>query len=657
MLPVAYYTCIALTLGLTYIASVCHQNQVLKHTGDLTKIQKLPYDLHDSSRFTQVVIFLSLNLSYVWYATYAAALLLCVYSGFYLFPATIISMVIMDQLYQQRWFPKFMETPYFLLSTVLQIFVVFGFSNWFWLGLSVVNVAFFAWDYVQTHLRGVQSASCQFPMASKRQQLSFDDLLEGTNQRPTNKAELDRILDKFKNPAVRVTFNHFRDASVVIDRLIGNAPTVDFNEFDTLFNQMDFQDPTLRASILNQMALNDKFNQKEISHYRQTFHMDADADVVDVQIAYLKKEMKEAVTKLVSPAYKGLDHQQVNTMRGQAGLVLDFILTKSPDEIKKRHILLSVAIQAGSHCFRQFSETFAELFHAHVYKEAPLSLRDNAVLVAQSVREVKFKDYYYHVYDALRLWNMHSASVDALLTADKNEYHAYENFAIQYGQFFYLQNQTLSQRTRSIQDIIKDYMNRHLVLPTAGLLYAEKYPQEAPKKCLFSDHYNAECLIQSALPGNRIYKNSEKNLFKIFEAWCDAIYPGAYREVTLDEDYFPVPVTDKRLRALVKLMLLDFGLVELVPLKEATLSSLFNEIFMFTPPVLSRDELTVRQDADDLLQRMDTSNQRKSKPSFSIGSILQSLFASRKREKHPSESTDQLISSEEAGDSELFFDC
>lgn len=663
MLPVAYYTFIALTIGLTCIASVCHANEVLRHTGDPAQIQKLPYDLHNSPRFTQVVLSLSLNLSYVLYAAYAAALLLCVYSGLYLFPAAVVSMVATDQLYQQRWFPKYLETPYFLFSNALQIFAAFGFSNWLWTGLSVVNVGFFAWDYVQTHLRGVQSASSQFPIASKKQQLLMDDLLDVKAIRPTNKAELIRILDKFKDPAIRVTFNHFREASVVIDRLIGNAKPVDFNKFNSLFNQMNFQDPDLRNVILNEMALNDKFHSKAQEDHRKTFNMDASADYVDIQIAYLKQEMNFAVTKLLNPSYKGLNHQQINTMIGQARLVLDFVL-KCPDETKRRTILLSVAIQAGSHCFRQFSETFAELFHAHVYKDAPLCLKDKAALVAQSVREVKFKDYYYHVYEPLRLFNTATYSVDTYLTADKNDYHAYENFAVQYGQFFYLQNQTLSQRVRGMYNILTDYYNTYIFWPIVEAGYNNVVLQNhslntGPKKCLFSDHYNAECLIESALSGTgKAYKNGEKNFYTIFEAWCNDIYPGAYYDITLDEDSYPIPATDIRLRALVKLMLLDLGLVELVPLKQQTLLSTLSDFktflslrfpratafggqvmtllnqalnfvgssvskLIFTPPPLTQDELTILKDADDLLKDIEAKkNSREPSTYHMLESIL-----------------------------------
>lgn len=587
LLPLAYYTLIALTIGLTYIASVCHQNQVLRATGDPATIQKLPYGLHESHLFSRAALFLSMNFSYVLYATYTSVLLLCIYSGLYLFPVAVISMVITDQLYQQRWFPKFMETPYFLISNALQIFVALGFSNWFWTGLSLINVAFFAWDYVQTHLRGVQSASSQFPIASKKQQLTFDDLLNLKTKHPTNKAELDLILDKFKNPAIRTTFNHFREASLVIDRLIGNAPTIDFNEFENLFNKLDFQDPKLRNLILNEMALNDKFHSKELDDHRKALDMDENADNIDIQIAYLKQEMKHAVTKLISPLYKSLDHQQVNTMIGQARLVLDFAL-KCTDETEQRNILLSVAIQAGSQCFRQFSETFAELFHTHAYKDAPLCLKDKAALVAQSVREVKFKDYYYHVYEPLKLFNMATYNIETLLTADKNDYHAYENFAVQYGQFFYLQNQTLSQRARGIYDVISDYSNTYIFWPLIESAYNKTHPvntgltqkshQNPPKKCLFSDHYNAESLIQSSLSGSgSTYKNGEKNFYIIFEAWCNSIYPNAYYDFTLDEDFYPIPATDPRLRALVKIMLLDLELAELVPLKQETLLSTLSD--------------------------------------------------------------------------------
>ncbi len=545
-LNVLYYSSIGVAAALSYIASICHMNQVQQNTGDISNVQTLPFDLHKSQNFTRLMLFLNLKLTYALYALYAAVLLLCLYAGFYLFPIASVCMIITDQLYQKRWFPKFLETPYFLLSTCLQISVGFGFSNWFWIGLNVVSVTFFIWDYVQTHVRGVQSASTQFPIASEDHQFSFDEKSNQNHERPANRAELSNLLNQLQNSGIKVTFNHFRHASVITDQLIGRAPCIDFEQYNTLFNQLDFASLSIQNSILNEMALHDKFHQKSFDEHRTTLNLPANTEDVDVQIAYLKQEMGVAVERLKNPSYKALNNQQMNILVGQARMVLDATL-KTKNNADRQNILLSVAIRTGNHCNRMYIETFSELFHAHAYKNAPLTLRDNAALLAQSVREDQFKKYYYHTLPMLRNYLKSIGSPGYLLSADRNDYHAYENFAVQYGGFFYLQNQSLSIRVRDPIDILMDYLNKYGILKVIG------------PKCLFSDHYNGECLIDAVVDGRG-------KLHKVFQEWCSTLYPGetgAYIDFLFDDDMMPLSEDTSHIRALAKLMLLDLGLVEL----------------------------------------------------------------------------------------------
>lgn len=43
ILNMVYYSSIACSAGLSYLASICHLNQVKRQTGDITKIQPLPF--------------------------------------------------------------------------------------------------------------------------------------------------------------------------------------------------------------------------------------------------------------------------------------------------------------------------------------------------------------------------------------------------------------------------------------------------------------------------------------------------------------------------------------------------------------------------------------------------------------------------------------
>lgn len=449
-------------------------------------------------------------------------------------------MIVVDQLYQQRWFPSFLETPYFLLSSCLQVAVMFGFSNRFWIGLNLVSVGFFIWDYVQTHLRGVQSASSQFRVASKAHEFSFE---KQAIQKPTQKSALLALLEPFKRAPVRVTFNHFREASVVTDKVLGKAKAIDFSEYIKAFNALDFQSPELRAFIFDEMAIHDKFHECSYGEHRVRLKLPPETQEVDVQIAFLKQELAATVQRLNNPSYRALNHQQINTLLGQSRLVLDFLL-KTKDADVRKCILLSLAIRTGTHCYRMYIETFAELFHAHVYKDAPLTLKDKAVLAAQSLREDKFRAYYYEVLPKIRKLQAYSLNLGYFLSADKDDYHTYEDFALNYGGYFYLQNQSLSQRVRSLFDVFMDYVNTYGFLKVIG------------SNCLFSDHYHEACLIDAVVDG-------KGKLHLIFKAWCESLYPDAYHDVMLDEDLFPVKKDDVNLRALAKMMLLDLGLVEL----------------------------------------------------------------------------------------------
>ena len=122
------------------------------NVGDVKNIQKLPFDLHKSSLFRRSMISLSKNLTYLIYGGYVASLGLAAVNGLYLFTVATVSMIAVEQLYQHRWFPSFLESPYFLLGTCLYSCFFFGFNSPFAIAFSALSTVVVLWDYVQTPL-------------------------------------------------------------------------------------------------------------------------------------------------------------------------------------------------------------------------------------------------------------------------------------------------------------------------------------------------------------------------------------------------------------------------------------------------------------------------------------------------------------------------
>ncbi len=394
-------------------------------------------------------------------------------------------------------------------------------------------------------------------MTQKKLECTFD---KTALKKPSDKTQLLRLLSDFQNTSIRVTFDHFRAASVITDRILGKAKKIDFNQYPQLVHGLNFKDPVLRELINNEMAIHDKFNEKTLIEQCVALKLPPNTDPIEVKIAYLKNEMQLVVARLQNPSYKALNHQQINTLVGQSQLILEHILSLK-DQEKKQSMLLTIAIRTGSHCYRMYLETFADLFHLHVYQAEPLALKEKAALAAQSIREDEFKKYYYAMRPCIQKYYGVTMDVGYLLLKDKNDYHAYEFFAKDYGAFFYLQNESLSKRARGLYAIVEDYVNTYIFLPLIQKAYG------GPKtKPLFSDYYNDECLINAAVDG-------QGKLHLIFKDWCNSMYPEAYTDLLFDEDLYPLSKSDPNIRAMARLMLLDLGLVELKePYKKQTVT-------------------------------------------------------------------------------------
>lgn len=552
-LNIIYYTSIFFAGALSYIASIFHDNQIKRNTGRDDEITKLPYALHNFPQLAKVVHFLNRNLSYPIMALYVISLIACAYAGIGAYVTASILMVIIDQCFQQGFFPTSFKNAYFYVTTYLFIGTFLGFDNHFVTGLNILNVAVAIWDYVQTDIRGVRSATSLFTVANPHNEFSFE---KNKGLTPHNQIQLESLLSQIASTDTRVTFNHFRAAITASDKLLRNAPKVNFQDYADFFIRLNFKSTRLRNNIFNEMTVHDKFSEKSYGEQAKDLGLPLDTDLVDIQIAYLKNEMAIMVERLSNPSYRDLNHQQITILQSQARYSLDF-LTRNADEKTQENFLLSLAMRTGSHCNRAYLDVFSELsteYHVCGDKEVTLSLKERAALEAQSVREDCFRKYYYKIMPELRKVN----SILRNLWADTNDYHVYESFTNCYGAYFYLRNPSLSLRIRTSFDILLEKIEGAAI----------KYSSEEYRQFAFSEHYNYQLLEDAVINGK---------LHSIFMLWCETLLKGSYNKIVLDS-FQMVRSNSRKVKALAKLMLLDLGLVEFnEPFIASTLAPLVNE--------------------------------------------------------------------------------
>ena len=332
---VLYYSALATSGLFSYIASICHANQMKRNLGQeetresinwsaiewsfegiykliseffsaQDKIEPLPFDLHNNSFFVKTIMFFNQNLIYAIGALYLTGVIL---AGIYIAPSYAIAaaaMFAVDRCYQNGLFPKFMETIYFISTSFLVLGYLSGFDSWLNIGITAASITYALYDYIQIHLRGVNSPSTLFPMATSENELSLEKII---GQECENQTQLRYALSTFqsKTRPVRVTFNHFHASYELSERVFANAPQVDFRDYKRHFNELDF----------NSQNTNDKIN-----------------------------------------------------------------------------LLISLAIRTGAHCNRIYLEVFSELSQ-DVCPPVGLTLKEQVIFDAQSAREGAFRKYYY----------------------------------------------------------------------------------------------------------------------------------------------------------------------------------------------------------------------------------------------------------------------
>ena len=194
----------------------------------------------------------------------------------------------------------------------------FGLDSMITIGLTTVNVAVFIWNYVTIHLGGTRSPTCQFNVAEAGHEFSFEEHLAGV--KPETSSQLRQLLDNLSPSLdVRITYNHFRESAIATNKLLANAPVVDYAGYLTLFNRLDFNKPALRELIVNHMAVHDKFHEHSFEDRRVELGLPEGCERVDIYIAFLKKEMGYLVERLNNPSSsRSITHLQLLTLTGQS---------------------------------------------------------------------------------------------------------------------------------------------------------------------------------------------------------------------------------------------------------------------------------------------------------------------------------------------------
>lgn len=605
----------AFSAGVYYIASVAHQNQIYINQGELDKIQALPFHAHNNKFLMDSTLFLSRNMNKFLIPFYVASLVSCIFFGAPVYGYISLIMYGVNLLNQYGYFPAILKTPYLYLNVLVMTSATFGLTSWLNMAFFLAGVTYVIVDYIRCHLYQADSPTAQFPMAdpekkftvlaianndanaeeqlsslinkhrtykslcaTKPAQLRFGfpwesflyafSRMSGYNSEQVyNGAQKVLFHEKITPDGVHVTFNHFYDSHQLVETILADAPPIDYEDYFALFNQCDFKSPAFRDTIASQMLLHDKYHEKAFADRCAEFGLSHQAELVDVQIAYLRREMTYFVQRFNNPSYRDLTAQQVAVMHRYVRLLLPKI--KQLPVARQNDIILTIAICTGSHCNRIYLETLSSLAEEFgCLVNDTLTFREQAMLEVQAVREAAFRRYYYHAAKLLKNKN----PVFKKIFEDLDDYHTYELFVKLFGANFYLRNPTLTLRYRTTQEIYRD---KTVHMSLSRLHFTDE-------KMLFSQTYNAAYLVDQVL-------RPESKLHTVFIRWCREHFPSGYENIVYDDDHWLK--NGPQIKALAELMLLDLGILELndaYPLGDVSIP----EVATLRLAIVVREEVT-----------------------------------------------------------------
>lgn len=533
------YAAMGITLLAGGLSYVFHSNEQNRRLGNTNGIIHLPFDLHQSRFLRNLSFGLSSVLSLCFVGIYALGIGVCAYYGMYTVLGYSAAMIVVDLVYQRGWLPSVLNRPYDWSCRLLITTSVFGVSSWFGLGVTALLCAHLLWDALTTYVFKTRTGNQLFPLS--KQPLQFK-----LTQRPQTSAHLLELARGLKEYPVHLTFNHCRKAYDIGRKILAKAPNVNFETYLTLFKKIDFNQPELQGMLGAQFVVQDQFYKKTLDEHRNALKLHTQAPESEIKIAYLVQEMCYTVERLRNGHSSGLSQEHILSLNKYARYVLKYIEDHwniYPETCQR--VLIEIALRAGSHCNRMYVDTFSEVFHRHIDslpEHAALTEHERLILAMQDYRDKCFREYYYYAVRCLKDKETHFGLV---LYNDEHDYHTYEAFSEDVGMTLYLRNSTVEPTTaRTLDQIFSAYVMRCFFQLC-----------DIPS---FNTFYAAEKMIEAILKAGE----AAASLHKSFRVWCETTVPGSYEELVLDDVYL-VREESEDVRNLVKLMLLDNGIVDL----------------------------------------------------------------------------------------------
>jgi hypothetical protein len=542
-LSIYQYPFMALAGLIQYIASIAHQNQMAINENKLDKIQELPFHLEQNHYLMNAALFFSKYFAQALQLFYMISLVLCLSLGAPVYAYTSLALLSMQLLNQRGYLPEFIQTAYLYVNLICILLSVFGITSMLGASLSIGMVAFTIGDYISCHLFGETSPTAQFPMTDPNKKLTIHRIDEdNANAEQQVRSLLDKHIKHRKDLGIHVTFDHFYQSHEILNRILSRSSPVNYQDYISHFNSLDFNDSTLKTVIENEMCLDDKFHECPLDERCKELGLPQDTHLIDIQIAYLKREMTHFVERLTHPSYRDLTHLQVATIHNYSRLLLTTIQQQPADTThnnslsKRAQLLISIATRTGSHCNRAYLETLSELAE-QIIPSTPLTRHEEVIMMTQTVRENAFRQYYYKTAATLKSVPGYFQS----MWDDVNDYHTYEDFVNFFGSNFYLRNPALMMRFRTVFDIFQDRFYFY-------------YLNALMPELIFSNFYNKDYLIKETV-------NADGKLHPLFLNWCEEKFPSCYETIVYDEYY--LLNTGESLDALAELMLLDMNVLGL----------------------------------------------------------------------------------------------
>jgi hypothetical protein len=540
-----YFSCLQYAInGLimisNYLCYVFESNEIAAQNQSQKTLKTLPFGLQNNLILKNIAKFISNNINLLSLGIYLLALSLGIYYGLSQLVFFNLLGVVIEQLYQRNIFHRYIASAYRIFQNLLMAGLLFGFDNWFYIAINLFNLVFMLGDYLLTHVLGITTASALFPIARKSNQLFLD------NYKHREKTGLQILLDLIKDIPVEVTFDHMRQGALIHEKLSLDIPTTDYNEYQTLFSKINFNDPEIQVLIEAEITANDDFMRSELKDHIKNLGLHEKASCYEIKVAYLKQEMKWMVERLQSNVPRNLNHEQIAILKGHGRHILEHIKRLNPNRNKQFSlILIELSLRTGSHCSRMYLECFSEIMrNQHLTPFKQLDLKEQVILKMHSLRSDKFSKYYHEMTSLIKQGvnktnNFFGKTMVNTLWSDTNDYHTYEDFCISIGSNLYLDNPTLSIRFRDLSNIAMD-------------IYLIFILSLHHKNLLFSTHYTSNFLIDELISGK---------LAPEFQKWCNSLYPNAYQDFCIDE-YAMVDKFNPYTRALATLMLLDSNILQ-----------------------------------------------------------------------------------------------